>query len=83
MTICNMSIEAGSRVGLIAVDKTTLDYVEGRPYAPKDNWEQAANFWQELKSDDGVDFDKVIEIDAIKNRATSDMGNITRNGYFG
>ena len=66
MTICNMSIEAGSRVGLVAVDKTTLDYVEGRPYAPKDNWEQAANFWQELKSDDGADFDKVIEIDASR-----------------
>ena len=66
MTICNMSIEAGSRVGLIAVDKTTLDYVEGRPYAPKDNWEQAANFWQELKSDDGANFDKVIEIDASR-----------------
>jgi 3-isopropylmalate/(R)-2-methylmalate dehydratase large subunit len=66
MTICNMSIEAGSRVGLVAVDKTTLDYVEGRPYAPKDNWEQAANFWQELKSDDDANFDKVIEIDASK-----------------
>ena len=66
MTICNMSIEAGSRVGLVAVDKTTLDYVEGRPYAPKDNWEQAANFWQELKSDDDANFDKVIEIDASR-----------------
>jgi 3-isopropylmalate/(R)-2-methylmalate dehydratase large subunit len=66
MTICNMSIEAGSRVGLVAVDKTTLDYVEGRPYAPKDNWEQVANFWQELKSDDDANFDKVIEIDASR-----------------
>ena len=66
MTICNMSIEAGSRVGLVAVDKTTLDYVEGKPYAPKDNWEQARNFWQELRSDGGANFDKIIEIDASK-----------------
>jgi len=66
MTICNMSIEAGSRVGLVAVDDTTLDYVEGRPYAPKDNWQQAVDYWQELKSDNGAIFDKVVEIDAIK-----------------
>ena len=66
MTICNMSIEAGSRVGLVAVDNTTLGYVEGRPYAPKDNWEQAVDYWQELKSDNGAIFDKVIEIDATK-----------------
>jgi 3-isopropylmalate/(R)-2-methylmalate dehydratase large subunit len=66
MTICNMSIEAGSRVGLVAVDKTTLNYVEGRPYAPKDDWEQAANFWRELKSDDDANFDKIIEIDASR-----------------
>jgi 3-isopropylmalate/(R)-2-methylmalate dehydratase large subunit len=61
-----MSIEAGSRVGLVAVDDTTLGYVEGRPYAPKDNWEQAVDYWQELKSDNGAIFDKVIEIDATK-----------------
>jgi len=66
MTICNMSIEAGSRVGLVAVDKTTLNYVEGRPYSPKDDWEQAANFWRELKSDDDANFDKIIEIDASR-----------------
>ena len=66
MTICNMSIEAGSRVGLVAVDDTTLGYVEGRPYAPKDHWEQAVDYWQELKSDNGAIFDKVIEIDATK-----------------
>ena len=66
MTICNMSIEAGSRVGLVAVDDTTLGYVKGRPYAPKDNWEQAVDYWQELKSDNGAIFDKVVEIDATK-----------------
>ena len=65
MTICNMSIEAGSRVGLISVDETTLDYVEGRPYTPRNNeWEHAVGLWRELKSDNGVDFDKVIEVDA-------------------
>ncbi len=65
MTICNMSIEAGSRVGLIAVDKNTLDYVKGRPYAPRsDEWEHAVDHWQDLKSDDGADFDKVIDINA-------------------
>jgi 3-isopropylmalate/(R)-2-methylmalate dehydratase large subunit len=65
MTICNMSIEAGSRVGLISVDETTLDYVEGRPYAPRNNeWEHAVDLWRELKSDNGVDFDKIIEVDA-------------------
>jgi len=67
MTICNMSIEAGSRVGLIAVDKITLDYIDGRPYSPKnDEWDRAINFWQELKSDDDANFDKVVEIDAEK-----------------
>ena len=66
MTICNMSIEAGSRVGLVAVDKKTLDYVHGRPYSPKDNWSKAINFWQELKSDNDAKFDKVIEIDASR-----------------
>ena len=65
MTICNMSIEAGSRVGLIAVDKNTLDYVKGRPYAPRnDEWNYAVELWQDLKSDKGVDFDKVIDINA-------------------
>ena len=65
MTICNMSIEAGSRVVLIAVDKNTLDYVKGRPYAPRnDEWNYAVELWQDLKSDKGVDFDKVIDINA-------------------
>ena len=65
MTVCNMSIEAGSRVGLIAVDETTLSYIENRPYAPKDDeWKQATKYWKQLKSDDGANFDKIIEIDA-------------------
>jgi 3-isopropylmalate/(R)-2-methylmalate dehydratase large subunit len=67
MTVCNMSIEAGARVGLIAVDQTTLDYVKGRPYSPKgDEWDQAVKLWRDLKSDDDAHFDKVIELDATK-----------------
>ncbi len=67
MTVCNMSIEAGARVGLIAVDQTTLDYVKGRPYSPKDDdWEPAVKLWNELRSDNDAQFDKVIQIDATK-----------------
>ncbi|MEM6998967.1 MAG: 3-isopropylmalate dehydratase large subunit [Pseudomonadota bacterium] len=65
MTVCNMAIEAGARVGLIAVDQTTLNYVEGRPYSPKgEEWESAVGLWRDLKSDDDAQFDKVIELDA-------------------
>ncbi len=65
MTVCNMSIEAGARVGLIGVDQTTLDYVKGRPYSPKgEEWQQAAVLWNELQSDENARFDKIIEIDA-------------------
>ena len=67
MTICNLSIEAGSRFGLIAVDKTTIDYVENRPYSPtNDEWVNAVNIWEKLKSDSDAHFDKVVEIDASK-----------------
>ena len=65
MTICNMSIEAGSRVGLIAVDETTINYIKNRPFTPKnEEWDQAIKYWERLKSDDNATFDKVIEIDA-------------------
>ena len=65
MTICNMSIEAGARVGLVATDATTVAYVEGRPYAPKgEQWEQAVASWQDLVSDDDAVFDTVVELDA-------------------
>jgi len=65
MTVCNMAIEAGARVGLIAVDQTTLDYVEGRPYSPKnEEWDSAVELWCELKSDDDAKFDNVVELDA-------------------
>jgi len=65
MTVCNMAIEAGARIGLVAVDETTLDYVKGRPMAPKgDHWEKAVEFWSTLHSDDGAHFDNIVEIDA-------------------
>lgn len=65
MTVCNMAIEAGARAGLIAVDQKTIDYVEGRPLAPRGNqWQKAVENWQYLKSDPGAQFDKVVLIDA-------------------
>ena len=64
MTVCNMAIEAGARVGMVAVDDITIDYVKGRPYAPTgDQWEQAEAYWRTLYSDDDAVFDSVIEID--------------------
>jgi len=65
MTVCNMSIEAGARAGMVAVDDTTLDYVRGRPYAPRDDlWERAVEAWRELVSDPDATFDRVVELDA-------------------
>ncbi|MDX1800934.1 MAG: 3-isopropylmalate dehydratase large subunit [Marinobacter sp.] len=65
MTICNMAIEAGARVGMVAVDDTTIDYVRGRPFAPKgEQWDQAVAYWNTLHSDEDAVFDKVVELDA-------------------
>src|SRR5437899_5731749 len=65
VTLCNMSIEAGARAGLIAPDETTFAYVSGRRFAPKGNdWEEAVAYWRTLASDPGAQFDRVIEIDA-------------------
>jgi len=65
MTLCNMTIEFGARNGMVAVDDTTIDYVRGRPFAPKGElWERAAAAWRDLVSDDGAAFDAVLEIDA-------------------
>lgn len=65
MTVCNMAIEAGARVGMVAVDQKTLDYVEGRPYAPKGGlWDQAVSYWRTLRSDDDASFDTVVELNA-------------------
>ncbi|MGH8651218.1 MAG: 3-isopropylmalate dehydratase large subunit [Gammaproteobacteria bacterium] len=65
MSICNMSIEAGARAGLVAVDDSTLEYVRGRPYAPEGGlWEQAAAAWADLHSDEDALFDDVVALDA-------------------
>jgi 3-isopropylmalate/(R)-2-methylmalate dehydratase large subunit len=61
MTLCNMTIEAGARAGLVAVDDKTIDYVRGRPYSPADkHWPQAEASWRELRSDEGAVFDKEV-----------------------
>ncbi len=63
MTVCNMTIEAGARAGLIAVDDKTIDYVQGRTYTPKGElWERAIATWRELHSDPGAIFDREVEI---------------------
>ena len=65
MTVCNMSIEAGARAGLIAPDATTFEYLKGRPHAPKGGaWEQALTFWKTLPSDRGARYDTVVRLDA-------------------
>jgi len=65
MTLCNMSIEAGARVGMVAVDQKTIDYVEGRPFSPTgENWTKAVDYWQTLHSDEGAFFDKTLVINA-------------------
>ncbi|MCW8909889.1 MAG: 3-isopropylmalate dehydratase large subunit, partial [Gammaproteobacteria bacterium] len=65
MTICNMAIEAGARVGLVGVDNTTIEFIKGRPFAPTgEMWEQAVAAWQDLVSDDDAKFEAEINIDA-------------------
>ncbi len=65
MTVCNMSIEAGARAGLIAPDQTTYDYLEGRERAPQgEDWVAALAYWRTLVTDDDATFDKVVRIDA-------------------
>src|SRR5450432_4240942 len=65
MTLCNMSIEAGARAGMLAPDETTFAYVKGKRFAPQDaEWENAVKYWRTLPSDEGAEFDCVVEIDA-------------------
>jgi len=65
MTICNMSIEAGARAGMIAPDQITFDYLKGRPKSPKGSeWDAAVERWKELRSDDGAEFDKSVTLHA-------------------
>lgn len=65
MTLCNMAIEAGARAGMIAVDDITIEYISGRPFAPKgDLWEKAIAYWRTLRSDEGVKYNQVVKLDA-------------------
>ena len=67
MTLCNMAIEGGARAGLVAVDDKTIDYVKGRPFAPKaEHWDAAVAYWRGLRSDAGAQFDAVVELDAAQ-----------------
>jgi 3-isopropylmalate/(R)-2-methylmalate dehydratase large subunit len=64
MTVCNMSIEAGARAGMVAPDETTFAYLDGRPYAPKGaTWDEAIEAWQALQTDPGAVFDKEVHVD--------------------
>ncbi|MDN3444448.1 3-isopropylmalate dehydratase large subunit [Microbacterium sp. APC 3901] len=65
MTICNMSIEAGARAGMVAPDETTFDYLKGRPHAPQgQDWDDAVAYWRTLPTDEGATFDAEVFIDA-------------------
>jgi 3-isopropylmalate/(R)-2-methylmalate dehydratase large subunit len=67
MTICNMSIEAGARAGMVAPDEKTFAYLKDRPKAPKGAaWDDAMRYWETLRSDDGAHFDRVVKLDAAK-----------------
>jgi 3-isopropylmalate/(R)-2-methylmalate dehydratase large subunit len=75
MTVCNMSIEAGARAGLIAPDQKTFDYIKGRPMAPKaDKWEQAVNYWKTLFTDKDAKFDREIHLNANEIEPTVTWG---------
>ena len=61
MTVCNMAIEAGARMGFVAVDQITIDYLKGRPFSPRgDDWERAVAYWRTLHSDEGARFDQLV-----------------------
>jgi 3-isopropylmalate/(R)-2-methylmalate dehydratase large subunit len=65
MTVCNMTIEAGARAGMVAVDDTTIEYLRDRPYAPRGElWERAVAAWRDLRSDDDAEFDRVVRLQA-------------------
>ncbi len=75
LTVCNMSIEAGARAGLVAPDEKTFAYVKGRPYAPKgEDWDKAVAWWKSLATDPGATFDKSVTIDAADVQPTVTWG---------
>ena len=83
MTVCNMAIEAGARAGLIAVDDVTIEYLKGRPFAPKGGlWEAAVEYWRGLNTDPGAHFDRsvAIDVDALEPQVT--LGYVPRTRYW-
>jgi 3-isopropylmalate/(R)-2-methylmalate dehydratase large subunit len=75
LTLCNLSIEGGGRLGMVAPDQTTFDYIKDRPFAPKgDDWEKAVSDWQSLRTDEGARFDRDVEIDASEIEPTLTWG---------
>lgn len=76
LTICNMTIEAGSRFGMVAPDETTISYVEGRPFAPKgERWDEAVAFWKTLPSDADAAFDTEVALDGAQIAPMVTWGN--------
>src|SRR4029453_18167519 len=81
MTVCNMSIEAGARARMIAVAAKTIDYLQGRPLAPKgQTWDHAVAYWRTLVSDPGVKFDRVVNIDAATTNPPTTWGSSPEMG---
>ena len=67
LTVCNMSIEAGGRAGMVAPDDTTIAYLTGRPFAPKESeWDKAVDFWRSVPSDEGAAFDRDVSLQAAE-----------------
>jgi 3-isopropylmalate/(R)-2-methylmalate dehydratase large subunit len=83
MTVCNMSIEAGARGGMIAPDEKTFEYMKGREYAPKgEEWDKAVERWKNLKTDEGAQFDKEIFVDAAAISPMITYGTNPGTGIF-
>ena len=83
MTICNMSIEAGARAGMIAPDETTFEYLKGRPHSPSgDQWDEAVEYWKSLATDEGAEFDHEIFINADELEPFVTWGTNPGQGVF-
>ena len=81
MTVCNMSIEAGAKAGLIAPDQTTFDYLQGRAHAPTGAaWDEAVAYWKTLATDEGATFDKEVALDARRDLPARLLGHEPRPG---
>lgn len=81
MTLCNMSIEAGARAGIIAPDETTIEYLRGRPFAPMgDNWDKALSYWRSLPSDPGASYNREEQVDASQMEPMITWGTSPEDG---